>query len=174
MSAAASGDAATAEGCRLVEAIGRHARERGPDVALIFSSGGPDQTTMTYRALDDSAHAFAERLIAACPDGGHVLLPMRSDPLSVVALLGCLYAGLACAPVPLPKGEVGRQRLGALAANPNCTALAATSNDLLKFAAAIDTKIVLIDDQLGPRHNFLPQARGEDLAPRPVHVRVGQ
>lgn len=153
------------EGTRgLVETIRSHARGRGSDVALVFTSGGPERTVLTYQALDARACAIAGRLVQACPGGGHVLLPMTSDPLSVVALLGCLYAGLACAPVPVPNGEAGARRLNTLAASPTCAALAAPRKFLPRLAA-VDAKLVVFDEQTGLDHHYSPaNVQGECLA----------
>ena len=139
----------------LVETIRSHARGRGSDVALVFTSGGSERTVVTYQALDARACAFAERLAQACPGGGHVLLPMTSDPLSVVALLGCLYAGLACAPVPVPTGDAGVRRLNALATSPTCVALVAMPR-VLPVLAAVDAKIVVVDERTGPDYRYSP------------------
>ncbi len=139
----------------LVETIRRHARGRGSDVALIFTSGSPERTVLTYQALDARACTFAERLAQACRGGGYVLLPMTSDPHSVVALLGCLYAGLACAPVPVPTGQAGARRLGALAASPHCAALVAAPRDLPRLAF-VEAKLVVIDEWTGHDLRYSP------------------
>ena len=156
-------DATTVRGL-FVETIRSHARSRGSNVALVFTSGSPERTMLTYEALDARACAFAEKLAQACPGGGHVLLPMTSDPLSVVALLGCLYAGLACAPVPLPTGEAGARRLSALAASPTCAALVTWPEHHSRLAA-VDAKIVVIDERTDPDSSHCPPVvPGECLA----------
>ena len=139
----------------LIETIRSHACGRGSDVALVFTSGGVERTVLTYQTLDARACACAAKLAQACPGGGHVLLPMRSDPLSVVALLGCLYAGLACAPVQVPTGKAGVRRLGALATSPTCAGLIAAPRDLPRLAA-VDARIFVLDETTDPDHRHRP------------------
>ena len=119
---------------------------------------------LTYRALDDGARACADQLMEACPNGGHVVLPMRTDPQSVMTLLGCLYAGIACAPVSVPTGGAGMNRLRALADDPHCTVVVTTPADLSKLVASVGKKVVVIDDRSTVARTCLPRGSDESLA----------
>lgn len=133
----------------LVGAIRRHARERPDATALVFVHGEEDREALTYRALDARARLFGGRLRAALPPGALALLPMRSDAHSVVALLACLYAGLPCAPVPLPGRNGSVLHLRAIAAGSGCS-VAIAPPDAPHLAEALpDVPILSEDDGAG-------------------------
>lgn len=102
----------------LPEALLLRARERPDDTAYVFLADGErpaDRTT--YRQLDLAARARAG-LLNDQPGtgGGNAALLMYPAGLEFVrALLGCQYAGVAGAPVPVPTRERGLERVRRIA-----------------------------------------------------------
>lgn len=148
----------------IVHAIRAHALRRPDETALVFTRGEGADERLTYRALDRRAEAFAAGLRATLGPGALVLLPMRSDARSVVALCACLYAGLPCAPVPLPPRQGSLRRLQATAAASACAAVI-VPDDAAHTASALPGVPVLSEDgACAVPHAPLARPHGPDLA----------
>lgn len=150
----------------IVHALHAHARALPDKAAMTFSRGADDGETLTYGALDRQARVLGARLRGAIEPGGLALLPMRSDAPSVVALLACLYAGVPCAPVPLPGRNGSVRHLQAIAAVAR-PALVVAPPDALHLAQALpDMKILHEGDGDGDGEpGWHPEApSGGDLA----------
>ena len=100
----------------LVNALEGHARDRPTDTALIFlSADARPVDQLTFGELHARSRAFAARLIRRPDPHSPVLLLIKPDAASVVALCGCLYAGAPCAPAPTPGRNGSLVKLAALA-----------------------------------------------------------
>lgn len=99
-----------------VNALERHAAERPGHIALVFL--GPDGAPLDELSWGDlraRARRFAAWLVQQPRPGDAVLLLIRPEAASVVALLGCFYAGVACAPAPTPGVNGSLRKLSAFA-----------------------------------------------------------
>ena len=94
-------------------ALAAHARDRPAELALRFD--GAQEQDLSLLALDRQARAIAASLNGLVGAHEVVLLPMRNDAASVAALCGCFYAGVACAPTPIPGRGASPDRLRAFA-----------------------------------------------------------
>ncbi|MFJ4686555.1 fatty acyl-AMP ligase [Streptomyces sp. NPDC088789] len=112
----------------LPEVLRLRARTRPDDIAYVFLRNGetPDRS-LTYRQLDESARARAAALDAAGLRGGAAVLLHPSGPDFVAALLGCMYAGVAGAPVQVPTRLRGLTRLRRIADDAGTTTVLTTS-----------------------------------------------
>ncbi|GAA3869875.1 fatty acyl-AMP ligase [Streptomyces sedi] len=100
----------------LPEALLLRARERPDDTAYVFLADGerPADST-TYRQLDLAARSRAGLLGDHAGRGSSALLMYPAGVEFVRALLGCMYAGVAGAPVPVPTRERGLERIRRIA-----------------------------------------------------------
>lgn len=130
----------------IVHALRAHARARPDDAAVTFSRGGDSGETLTYGALDRRARGLGARLQGRVGQGGLALLPMRSDAPSVVTLAACLYAGIQCAPVPLPGRNGSVLHLRAIAAASG-TVVAVAPPDSPHLAQALPGFEILCEDE---------------------------
>ena len=97
----------------IAHAIVAHAQAQPSDVAVRFVGvGGED---LSFGGLDRRARTIACRLLGVVSRGDVVLLPIRSDAASVAGLVGCFYAGVVCAPAPIPGRGSSPDRLVAYA-----------------------------------------------------------
>ena len=115
----------------LAATIQRFAAERPAQTALSFlAADGVTLQAVSYAQLDEAARVAAHHIRAERTTDAPVLLLTRTDAHCVAALCGCLYAGVAFAPVPIPGRGSGPRRL-----TPFATALGA---DLV--LAPLDTR----------------------------------
>lgn len=147
----------------VVEALREHARLRPDTTALVFTRGASEPETVTYGELDHRARSFGAALRAALPPDALVLLPMRSDAASVAALCACLYAGLPCAPVPLPARNGSIRHLRAVAGASGCAA-AIVPPDAAHLARALPGLAILSESAGGGAGPLPPDPSGADVA----------
>lgn len=149
----------------IVETLRDHARERPNDPAIIFAEAAHDEAVLTFGALDRRARALGARLRRDVEADTLVMLPMRSDARSVVALFGCLYAGRPCAPVPLPGRNGSIRHLQAIVAASGSTVAVVPPDAVARLSEPLKGLTILIEDDEGPEGNWqfdLPN--GGDLA----------
>lgn len=140
----------------IVAAIRAHAHLRPNATALVFARGEDDAETLTYGQLDRRARRLGGRLRATAAPDAPVLLLMRSDVDSVVALYACLYAGLPCAPVPLPGRNGSVRHLRAIVAASGCTVAVAPA-DAEHLALGFPDLTILSQDAAGGESDWLPE-----------------
>jgi acyl-CoA synthetase (AMP-forming)/AMP-acid ligase II len=111
----------------LVALLARRAAEQADDRAYVFlSDRGAEEATLTFRQLHDSARTLAARLTAAAQPGDRAVLVFPPGIEFMVALLGCLMAGVIAVPMMMPRRNSARDASAAILAN--CTpALALTT-----------------------------------------------
>ncbi|MEU9336958.1 fatty acyl-AMP ligase [Streptomyces sp. NPDC048290] len=121
----------------LPEVLRLRARTRPDDTAYVFLRNGEEpERSLTYRQLDERARALATGPeIAAVRAAGKsttgaapaavLLYPSGLD--FVAALLGCMYAGVAGAPVQVPSRARGLTRLRRIADDAGTTTVLTTS-----------------------------------------------
>ena len=98
-----------------------HARDRG-DTVLEFDGGS---TRVTFRDLHRRALTFAHGLATAVPPKQPVLVMVRSDVASVVAICACLQLGVPCVPVPVPSRGGSTERIRSVLATSGASAIVA-------------------------------------------------
>ncbi|MFJ1754074.1 fatty acyl-AMP ligase [Kitasatospora sp. NPDC088134] len=114
----------------LPDVLARRAAEQPDQVAYAFLHNGEEVAdTLTYRQLDVRAREVAARLSALGLAGRSVLLLHPSGLGFVADLLGCMYAGVAAAPVQVPSRARGLARLRAIADDAG-TALVLTTAEV--------------------------------------------
>jgi long chain fatty acid CoA FadD26 len=131
----ASADPATPPGPRglpevgtLVEALRLRAATRPDDTAFVFLHDGEEPAqSLTYGALDAAARQQAAGFTAAGLAGRNAVLLYPSGLDFVRALLGCMYAGVAAAPVQVPHRLPGLQRLRGIADDAGARAVLTTA-----------------------------------------------
>ncbi|BAJ32311.1 hypothetical protein KSE_65520 [Kitasatospora setae KM-6054] len=121
--------------------LARRAVEQPDELAYAFLHNGEEVAeTLTYRQLDARARAVAARLTALRLAGRSVLLLHPSGLGFVSDLLGCMYAGVAAAPVQVPSRARGLARLRAIADDAGTTVVLTTPEvrrDLLERFGAL-------------------------------------
>src|SRR3954453_14650977 len=112
----------------LVAVPARRAAEQPGDRAYVFvSDRGTEEATLTFRQLHDSASALAARLTLAARPGNCAILVFPPGLEFLVALFGCLMAGIVAVPMMMPRRNSARDASAAILAN--CTpALALTTS----------------------------------------------
>ncbi|MEV5511256.1 fatty acyl-AMP ligase [Streptomyces orinoci] len=102
--------------------------EKEPDAtAFVFLRDGEEpEESLSYRQLDRDALDRAAALAAAGLSGRAVVLLYPSGLEFVRTLLGCLYAGVAAAPVQLPTRQRGLARLRRIADDAGTTTVLTT------------------------------------------------
>ncbi|MER5868011.1 fatty acyl-AMP ligase [Kitasatospora sp. NPDC002040] len=111
-----------------------------PDALRLRSRLQPDQSayvylrngeepdgSLTYRQLDHAARVRAAHLTAAGAAGQNVVLLYPSGLEFVRSLLGCMYAGVAGAPVQVPRRWQGLARLRRVADDAGTTTVLTTT-----------------------------------------------
>src|SRR5882724_12028909 len=81
--------------------------ERDGDASLFTFLGDDADTvvaTLTFAELDRRVRALAAWLVASTTTGERALLVFRPGVDYVVAVFGCLYAGIVAVPVYPPRG----------------------------------------------------------------------
>lgn len=112
----------------LVAVLARRAAEQADDRAYVFvSDRGTEEAALTFRQLHDAASALAARLGAAARPGDRAILVFPPGLEFLVALFGCLMAGIIAVPMMMPRRNSARDASAAILAN--CTpALALTTS----------------------------------------------
>ncbi|MER7842431.1 fatty acyl-AMP ligase [Kitasatospora sp. NPDC096077] len=112
----------------LPEVLARRSAEQPDALAYAFLHNGEEiAETLTYRELDVRARAVAARLAALGQGGRSVVLLHPSGPGFVADLLGCMYAGVAAAPVQVPSRARGLARLRRIADDAGTSVLLTTA-----------------------------------------------
>ncbi|WP_186386133.1 non-ribosomal peptide synthetase/type I polyketide synthase [Stappia sp. TSB10P1A] len=140
----------------LVDAIAHWAGERGEEIALDFRArAGAEPVTLTYAQLSASARALAARLAREGHRGDRALILLPSSIDYVVALLGCMQAGVIGVPVNLPGPSRVRRvlgKVGPIAAD--CTPRFIVTTDEIRrqsqaaldaFAREIGARVLILD-----------------------------
>lgn len=126
--------------------------DRGEQLAAQFS--GDD--------LRERALAMATRLEQALTPGAAALLVLPAGPDFIVALLGCLYAGIVAVPLPVPRPGAAQERLGGVLLDSGAAALLcrqATVASLDFDPNATPVKLVLVDEASDPSPRTARPAR---------------
>ncbi|MEU6851699.1 fatty acyl-AMP ligase [Actinacidiphila alni] len=124
----AAGPTPAAEAVTLVEALRRRAEATPDDTAFVFLRDGEEPgESLTYRALDTAARQYAAAFTVAGLAGRNAVLLYPSGADFVRALLGCMYAGVAAAPVQVPHRIGGLQRLRGIADDAGARAVLTTT-----------------------------------------------
>ena len=106
----------TTELLSLPQVLRRRAEQQPDTLAYVFLRNGEEpKHSLTYRQLDTAAGARAAALAAAGLAGGTAVLLYPSGLEFISALLGCMYARVAGAPVQVPTRARGVQRLRRIA-----------------------------------------------------------
>ncbi len=144
-------------GQSLVGALRTWARTRARETAVVLvrDTGTTDDTaSVDYGQLDEWARSIAVTLRQQLAPGGRALLLLPSGPEFTAAYLGCLYAGLAAVPAPLPGGrQFERRRVAAIAADSGAGVVltvageTASVHDWLTETTAPATRVVAVDDR---------------------------
>lgn len=82
--------------------LARHARDIGDRPAVVFCPDGGEELQITYGQLDRAARSVAAWLRKNCARGDAVLIMHPTGIDFVQSLIGCMYAGVAGVPMPLP------------------------------------------------------------------------
>lgn len=114
----------------IVHSLREKAESRPNAIALLFTRGDGEDEILTYGDLDRRARLLASRVTEEVSPHSIVLVPMRSDASSVIALFACLYAGCPCAPVPHPSRNSTTRQLSAILVAAGCAAVVAPSQDV--------------------------------------------
>jgi acyl-CoA synthetase (AMP-forming)/AMP-acid ligase II len=105
----------------LPEALLSRSAEQPDELAYVFLTDGERPgDTLTYRQLDEAARVRADAL-TTLDHGGAALLMYPAGLEFVRVLLGCMYARVAGAPVPVPTRERGLERLRRIADDAGTT-----------------------------------------------------
>ncbi|BBB01292.1 middle chain fatty acyl-CoA ligase [Actinacidiphila reveromycinica] len=135
----------------LPEALRLRSEQQPDTVAYVFlRDGETPEETLTYGRLDRAARARAAALEAAGLAGGTAVLLYPSGLEFVAALLGCMYAGTAGAPVQVPTRRRGMERARRIADDAGAKTILTTTAvkreveehfaDLLTGLTVIDTE----------------------------------
>ncbi|MGW2633365.1 fatty acyl-AMP ligase [Streptomyces chattanoogensis] len=120
--ASAPGVAAT-----VPEALRLRSVKEPDETAFVFLRDGEEpEATLTYRELHDAALDRAAALSDAGLAGGRVVMLYPSGLEFVRALLGCMYARVAAAPVQVPTRQRGLVRLRRIADDAGATTVLTT------------------------------------------------
>nr|WP_223245482.1 fatty acyl-AMP ligase [Streptomyces sp. CBMA156] len=103
--------------------------EKQPDeTAYVYLRDGEEPDgSLTYRQLEADARSRAAALAAAGLGGGSAVLLYPSGLEFVRALLGCMYARVAGAPVQVPRRATGLARLRRIAEDAGTTTVLTTA-----------------------------------------------
>lgn len=154
----------------LVAQLARRAAEQADDRAYVFvSDRGAEEAALTFRQLHEAATALATRLIASAQPGDRAILVFPPGIEFMVALFGCLLAGIIAVPMMMPRRNSARDSSAAILAN--CTpALALTTTafamrgDLqARFAQNIRWIEVDLTEAAGATVDF-PEPASDDIA----------
>ncbi|MGE8278910.1 MAG: SDR family NAD(P)-dependent oxidoreductase [Stenotrophomonas sp.] len=127
---------------------------------------------LTLAALDARAVAIAQALQAVAAKGDRALLLYRPGLEFVAAFTGCLYAGVAAVPAPMPRQGVGLDRLKSIAEDCGATVVlcSASTRDAAEAALAGSSRLrwlatdAIDDADDATRAAFVPLATEADIA----------
>ncbi|AUG80438.1 hypothetical protein CFP65_5752 [Kitasatospora sp. MMS16-BH015] len=112
----------------LPDALRLRSRLQPEQTAYVFLRNGEEPAaSLTYGQLDLAARVRAGYLVAAGLAGGSVVLLYPSGLEFVRSLLGCMYAGVAGAPVQVPRRRQGLARLRRVADDAGTTTVLTTT-----------------------------------------------
>lgn len=119
------------------------------EIAYVFLRNGEEPgDTLTYRELDEAARARAARFGSAGLTGRNAVLLYPSSPEFIVALMGCMYAGVVGAPVQVPRRRHGVEHLRRIADDAGTATVLTTAE---------------VKHDLEQRFGDLPELRGLTL-----------
>ncbi|UXY15472.1 thioester reductase domain-containing protein [Chitiniphilus purpureus] len=95
-----------------------------------LDANGAEVDSISYGQLAARARAVAAQLAARATPGQHAILAYPAGIDFIVAFFGCLYAGLAAAPVPLPKRNRPNARLAQMVRAAHAPLLLSTADTL--------------------------------------------
>jgi acyl-CoA synthetase (AMP-forming)/AMP-acid ligase II len=162
----------------LPEILRERGRTQPDDLAFCFLDGGEEPgRSLTFRGLDEAARSTAAGLRAAGVAAGRSALLVHPAGLDFVSsLMGCMYAGVAGAPVQVPTRLRGLERLRRIADDAQATVLltvAAVRDELLaKFGDSplLDGLTLLATDELPAAD----PGEWQDAAPLPEDIALLQ
>ncbi|WP_405810135.1 fatty acyl-AMP ligase [Streptomyces sp. NBC_00210] len=109
-------DRLVAEIRTLPDALRLRSEKQPDETAYVFLRNGEEpEDSLTYRELDDDACARAAALETAGLTGKSAILLYPSGLEFIRTLIGCMYAGVAGAPVQVPRRRQGVERLRRIA-----------------------------------------------------------
>ncbi|MFJ8313914.1 fatty acyl-AMP ligase [Streptomyces sp. NPDC094147] len=156
-------------------------REKQPDeTAYVFLRDGEEpKESLTYRNLDDAARVRAAAFETADLAGGNAVLLYPSGLEFIRTLVGCMYAGVAGAPVQVPRRRQGVERLRRIADDAATTTVLTTAEvkrDLEeRFGDCPELAgLTLIDTEALTAPPAVDPARYEFRAPRPEDIALLQ
>ncbi|MFI9645528.1 fatty acyl-AMP ligase [Streptomyces sp. NPDC052040] len=119
----------------LPEALRLRSEKQPDETAYVFLRDGEEpEEALTYRDLHTAARTRAAALEARGLSGHNAVLLHPTGPEFVRALLGCMYARVTGAPVQVPRGRAGLERLRRVADDAGTSTVlttAAVRQDLL-------------------------------------------
>jgi acyl-CoA synthetase (AMP-forming)/AMP-acid ligase II len=150
-------DGATSIGARL-----RHwARIKPDDLALIFLADGESECgRVNFGQLHEQAQRLSGRLIRAGLSGHPVLLPAHSTADFVVAVCGCLCAGVIAVPCPFQHRSRGSARVASIARDAGVRAIVDIADASSSRFAEVVPDIPLVS--LGNLNDEIPAAAHDD------------
>jgi amino acid adenylation domain-containing protein/thioester reductase-like protein len=113
----------------------------------VLDGGGAEAERLTYNQLDLRARTLSKRLRATSPIGGRAVLAYPPTTDFIVALFGCLYAGVTAIPVYASKDRRALQRLIAVLEDAEASMVLTSSEVLGSLQEFIDQ-----DDDLQRTH----------------------
>lgn len=93
----------------------RALERRDAPACVLLDDGGGDAEVLTYGALAQAAMRAAGTLRSNAPAGSRVLLAFPAGVEFLVALFGCVFAGMIAVPGPPPRGMANAARLRGMA-----------------------------------------------------------
>lgn len=148
-------DGIAAAPASLVELLGLRAAEQPTDRAyVVLADRGGEEAAITFRELDRRARALACVIAGKASAGERALLLFPTGIEFIVALLGCLIAGVIAVPMMLPRRQSARDASASIVAD--CTPRLALSTaalieggrgDLLARFAGGGMELLAVDAQ---------------------------
>ena len=117
----------------------RHRAERYRDkIAFDYSTGGEEESRLTYQELDIKARAIASTLQRQGAAGERVLVLCPSGLDFVAGLFGCIYAGAVAVPVHPPVGHRLMARVASIVADAQAGFALATADSHAELKSVMD------------------------------------
>src|SRR5690242_581348 len=115
-------------------------------IAYFFLADGEHEFSITYRELDRRARAIGAELEQQCFPHARVLLAYSAGIDSIVAFLGCLYAGMIAVPAYPPRNRRTLGRLQSIIADAHAHAVLTTehifSSKMEQFSRVVDVEVI--------------------------------
>ena len=152
---------ASSAGATLVDVL-RDGVEKRPGDQIYTFLHGDEQQSLNYAELDRRAKAVAARLGEICKPGDRALLLHPPGLDYIVALFGCMYAGVIAVPAYVPRPNRPLTRLESIVANAE-PAVVLTTSELSKSPRSIfcQTQSALSRLQLLVTDDILPDSSEE-------------